>query len=289
VTARSQDGELPGRPLSLAHLSALQLTPAELVRGAAAAGFDMVGALRLTPTSDGSGHAVLTDPRLRRETELALADTGLPVLDVEVFRLRPDSRARDAEPLVEAGAALGARFVLCTVEDPEPVRRAQGFAAVCALASSYGLTCMLEPMVFSAVRTPAEADDLLQLGGRPPAGILVDALHLFRAGGTVADVAALDPGLLPYAQLCDAAGTGPAPSREAAIREAVGHRLAPGEGRLPLDDLLGAVPPGAPVSVEAPHPSALDDPHRWIRHLAVATRRVLGPDRPVAALSEEPA
>lgn len=276
-----------GRPLSLAHLSALQLTPPDLVRGAAAAGFDMVGALRLTPTSDGSGHAVLSDPRLRQETAQAVAETGLPVLDVEVFRLRPAGCAADAEPLVEAGAALGARFVLCTVEDPEPGRRAQGFAALCALASSYGLTCMLEPMVFSAVRTPAEAADLLRDAGGPAAGVLVDALHLFRAGGGVADVAALDPGLLPYAQICDAAGTGPAPSREAAVREAVGARLAPGEGDLPLVSLLRALPPGAPVSVEAPHTASQDDPHRWLRHLAVTSRRLLGAELPGAATSEE--
>jgi sugar phosphate isomerase/epimerase len=276
------------RSLSLAHLSALQLTPPELVRGAAAAGFDMVGALRLTPTSDGSGHAVLSDPRLRRETARAVAETGLPVLDVEVFRLREGTRALEAEPLVAAGAELGARFLLCTVEDPERTRRAQGFAALCALASSYGLTCMVEPMVFSAVRTPAEADDLLHRAGRPDAGILVDALHLFRAGGAVADVAALDPGLLPYAQLCDATGTGPAPSREAAVREAVGQRLAPGEGDLPLAALLEALPPGAPVSVEAPHEGARDDPHGWLRHLEVSSRRLLAAEVPSTNPEEEP-
>ena len=263
------------RRLSLAHLSALHLSPPALVRAAASAGFDLVGALRLTPTSDGIGHPVLDDPPMRRATAEALDDTGVTVLDVEVFRLRAGTQVRDAVPLLEAGAELGARYLLCTVEDDDHARRASGFAALCEVASPYGLTCMVEPMVFSAVRTPAQARALLETAGDPVAGILVDALHLFRAGSGVADVAALEPRLLPYVQLCDAATAGPAPSREAAVREAVGHRLAPGDGVLPLRELLDVLPPDAAISVEAPHPAAAVDPGAWLRHLADRTRELL--------------
>jgi sugar phosphate isomerase/epimerase len=87
--------------------------------------------------------------------------------------------------------------------------------------------------------------------------------------------------------VCDAPGAGPAASREDAVREAVGHRLAPGEGVLPLLDLLRALPPGAPISVEAPNPAARDDPHGWLRHLAVTSRRLLAAELPGAALEEE--
>lgn len=263
------------RQLSLAHLSALRLSPPELVRAAAAAGFDLVGALRLTPTSDGRGHPMLGSSPLRRATAAALDDTGIAVLDVEVFRLRADTDVRAAAPLLEAGAELAARYLLCTVEDDDLARRAAAFAALCAEATPYGLTCMVEPMVFSAVRTPGQARALLQAAGDPAAGVLVDALHLFRAGGSVADVAALEPGLLPYVQLCDAATAGPAPSREAAVREAVGCRLAPGDGVLPLRELLGVLPANAVRSVEAPNPAAAVDPRAWLSHLAVRTRELL--------------
>jgi sugar phosphate isomerase/epimerase len=59
------------------------------------------------------------------------------------------------------------------------------------------------------------------------------------------------------------------------VEEAVGHRLPPGEGVLPLAGLLGRVPPDAPVSLEVPNPAARADPAGWIQRVADATRRLL--------------
>ena len=271
------------RPLSLASLSALHVPPPDLVRWAAEAGFDLIGALRLVRASDGSGFDLVGDVALRRATAQALADTGLGVLDVEVFRVRSGSSAAQAEPLLAIGAELGARFLLTAVEDPEPGRRAEVFAELCRLASGYGVRCVVEPMLFSAVRTPAEALDLLEAAGAEDAGILIDTLHLVRAGGVPADLDALGESRLPYVQLCDAAsaepaGTDPAGLRRA-VQEAVAHRLPPGEGVLPLSEVLRRIPPGVPVSVEAPNPASLTDPAGWIRRLADAARRLAAPTR----------
>ena len=266
------------RQLSLASLSALHVPPPDLVRHAAAAGFDLVGALRLVPASDGTGADLVGDEALRRATADALADTGLGVLDVEVFRLRPGTAAADAEPLLAIGAEFGARFLLTAVEDPDPARRAQVFAELCVLAREYGLRCMVEPMVFSALRTPAEAAGLLDAAAADDAGVLIDTLHLARAGGTPADLDALGPGRLPYVQLCDAPSAEPAvPGPDGlrrAVQEAVAHRLPPGEGVLPLEDVLRRIAPVAPVSLEVPNPAARSDPAGWIRRLGDAARRL---------------
>ncbi|MGY1616121.1 sugar phosphate isomerase/epimerase family protein [Geodermatophilus sp. SYSU D00691] len=267
------------RSLSLASLTALHLPPPELVRLAAAAGFDLVGALRLNRASDGSGSDLVADGALRAATRRALADTGLGVLDVEVFRLRPGTAAAAAEPLLAVGAELGARFLLTAVEDPSPERRAEVFAELCGLARGYGLRCVAEPMAFSALRTPAEAVALLDAAGTADAGVLVDALHLARAGATPADLAAVGPARLPYGQLCDAASAEPAGTDpdglRRAVTEAVGDRLPPGEGVLPLGELLDRLPPGAPVSLEVPNPAARTDPAAWIHRVADAARRLL--------------
>lgn len=282
AAGRRWDGEPvtgPKRPLSLASLTALHVPPPDLVRCAAAAGFDLVGALRLVPASDGTGTDLLRDSRLRRETVAALEQTGLGVLDVEVFRVRPGTAAGEAEPLLRAGAELGARFLLTAVEDPEPARRAEVVAELRGLARAHGLRCVVEPMVFSAVRTPAEAVALLEAAGAADAGVLVDTLHLARAGGTPADLDHLAPGRLPYLQLCDAASAAPAATDPAGLRravdEAVSHRLPPGEGVLPLADVLRRVPAGSPVSLEVPNPAARVDPAGWIRRTAAAARRLL--------------
>ena len=224
----------PERPLSLASLSALHVPPPDLVRYAAAAGFDLVGALRLVRASDGSGFDLVGDAALRRSTARALADTGLGVLDVEVFRVRPGSSAAEAEPLLAIGAEWGAEFLLTAVEDPEPDRRAAVFAELRALAGGYGLRCMVEPMVFSQVRTPGEALGLLEAAGAADAGVLIDTLHLARAGGGPGDLDGLGAARLPYVQLCDAASAEPAGTDPAglgrAVQEAVSHRLPPGRG-----------------------------------------------------------
>jgi hypothetical protein len=72
-----------------------------------------------------------------------------------------------------------------------------------------------------------------------------------RAGETAASIAALDPGLIAYAQICDG---GPAQPVDAAslMAEARGARLLPGEGALPLNDMLDALPPDVRIGVEAP-------------------------------------
>src|SRR4051812_44769945 len=145
------------RPLSLASLTALHVPPPELVRSAAAAGFDLVGALRLMPASDGTGFDLVRDAALRRETVAALAGTGLGVLDVEVFRLRAGTAAIEAEPLLAIGAELGASFLLTAVEDPEPARRAEVFADLFDPAPGDGLRGLVEAVGVFAPRPPARA------------------------------------------------------------------------------------------------------------------------------------
>jgi sugar phosphate isomerase/epimerase len=269
------------RPLSLASLSALHVPPPDLVRYAADAGFDLVGALRLVRASDGTGADLVGDLPLLRATAGALADTGVGVLDVEVFRVRPGSSAAEAEPLLAIGAELGAEFLLTAVEDPEPERRAEVFAELCLLARGYGLRCMVEPMVFSALHTPVDALALLEAAGAEDGGVLIDTLHLARAGGSSADLDALGESRLPYVQLCDAASAEPAGRDPAGLRraveEAVSHRLPPGEGVLPLSEVLRRIAPDAPISLEVPNPAARNDPAGWIHRLADAARRLVAP------------
>jgi hypothetical protein len=81
----------------------------------------------------------------------------------------------------------------------------------------------------------------------------------------VDDVRALPPELVPCVQFCDGPLAAPErldlpPELAAATAadpvlqtEARFLRQLPGDGELPLAALLGAVPPGTPISVEVPH------------------------------------
>jgi sugar phosphate isomerase/epimerase len=239
------------RLLSISHLTVLDASPPELVTAAADAGFDAVG-IRVWPAADEPGYPMLGDTPMLRETLLRLADTGTCVLDVEVLRLRPGGRMDDALRILDAGARLQARAVLVICNDPEENRLAERFAAVCEAAGERGLRACLEFMIFSSVKTIADAQRVLKRAGHPAGAILIDALHLQRSAGTPADVSAVAPELLPYAQVCDGPFQPILPDSAVALAEARTGRLFPCDGELPLAELLGALPAGAALAVEAP-------------------------------------
>jgi len=239
------------RLLSIAHLTVLDAAPPQLVTAAADAGFDAVG-IRVCPAADEPAYPMLGDTPMMAETIARLADTGTYVLDVEVLRLRPDSRMDDALRILDAGASLQARGVLVICNDPEEDRLVERFAAVCEAAGARGLRACLEFMIFSSVKTLADAQRVLNRAGHPAGAILIDALHLQRSGGTPADVSAVAPERLPYVQLCDGPFQPILPDSAVAQAEARTGRLFPGDGELPLAELLRVLPAGASLAVEAP-------------------------------------
>ncbi len=88
------------RILSLAALTVLELSPPEMVEVAARAGYSHVG-LRLEPATPQEHHfPLVADADLRRQTFERLRDTGIKVLDVEILRLKPETRVADFDALL---------------------------------------------------------------------------------------------------------------------------------------------------------------------------------------------
>lgn len=242
----------PRRELSLAHLTVLDATPPELVAVAAAAGFRMVGIrLTATPSVGVPPYDMLGDTPVMRETLRRLADTGVSVLDVEFLRFEPENPIGIPEGFLEAGARLGAKYVLVMSAEPEEARTLDRFGALCDRAAQYGLHVCLEFAIYTGVRTLAHAARMVKQSGRSNASVLVDALHFSRSGGTPADIVHVDPSLFRYAQICDAAPDMPTDAT-GLVREARTGRLLPGEGALPLAELVRVLPATTLLSVEAP-------------------------------------
>jgi len=96
---------------------------------------------------------------------------------------------------------------------------------------------------------------------RSNASVIVDALHFSRSGGLPAHIGQADPALFRYAQICDASADMPGPTDTPnLIREARTGRLLPGEGVLPLAELVAALPEGIPLAIEAPSRASADLP-----------------------------
>jgi hypothetical protein len=80
--------------------------------------------------------------------------------------------------------------------------------------------------------------------------VLVDMLHLARSGGRPEDLSGVDPDALPYTQLCDAPAAPPGDDPGLLIAEALQGRLLPGDGALPIREILASLPAGRPLSCE---------------------------------------
>lgn len=240
--------------LSLAALTVLALPPPDMVSCAAAAGYGGIG-LRLLPATpqEVSYPSFVGDTPLVREVERRLHDTGVRVLDVEIFRLKPDTDVLAYLPALETGARLGARNVLVAGNDPVESRLAARFAALCELGAPLGLTMNIEPMPWTDVRTFAQGLRLVESSREPNAAVLVDAIHFDRAGDDLRVLRHAPPGRLRYLQLCDAPAERPRDT-ETLLQQARAGRLMPGDGGLDLVGLVQSVPPHLPVSLEVPMP-----------------------------------
>ena len=236
---------------SLAHLSMIEVPPIELVRAASSAGFQHTG-FRLTPTSSGVDHDILGNGVAIRELKAAIDDSGIGILDLEVIRIKEDGPTLDPTGLFEAAEYLGARYVITTLEDPNPERRVASLALLAEQAAEYGVALSVEFMLFSAAPTLQDACEAVLAAGAPNVVVLADILHLTRSGGTPDDMLDYPARLFPYVQICGAHGAGAAPDAATARAEAVTARLMPGEGDLPVREFTECIPAGAILSVESP-------------------------------------
>lgn len=269
-----RDAALP-RSLALACLDYLDTPAEQLVAAAAAAGFTHV-TLRVTGSRDPVPADVGADPRRLRRVRRELAASGVAVLDVEVVRMGPDLTDDEISRAAGLAAELGAGYLLTVNAGFDRIEATARLAGIVERAAGSGIRPCLEPMRFSACRTLGDAVATAVPAG---AGVLVDALHLQRSGGGPDDLRAAlaqhGAELFPYLQVCDAPAVIADDDEEALRREAIGDRLLPGDGELPLAALLAELP-GVPLCVEAPYRGLRDcSPQERAAAAMTALRRLV--------------
>ena len=249
--------------------------PIEYVQAAAAAGYEAVG-LRLAPSPLFPYYPIVGDAPLIRELKTALASSGLSVLDILSFYLRPDTDVEAFAPALELGAALGARYALVCGDDNDWARLRGNMGRFCDLAAQCGIAAALEFAVIRPLATLSQALRLLSELGRKNGVICLDPLNFVRGGGSAALLRGLEPRLFPYAQLSDGVLDPGEPDLSKLGRMSPNQRRMPGDGTLPLRHILDALPPGLPLSVEIPMPPTVRlSAREWARATADSTRRFL--------------
>jgi sugar phosphate isomerase/epimerase len=236
---------------SLAHLTALTLTPIQLIEIAARTGYRYVG-LRLNRVTPSEPlYPLIADRALMRETKERLAGTGVKVLDIELARMDPANDAQSYLPLLQAGAELGARHVITQLPDPDRVRATQRFADICDLAAPLGLGIDLEFPSWTETPDLSEAAKVLRAVDKPNAGILVDMLHFDRSNSKVEELKALPSRWFRYAHVCDAPAEKPV-AKEGLLFTARCERLFPGDGGIDVRGILACLPRDIPYALEIP-------------------------------------
>jgi len=103
-------------------------------------------------------------------------------------------------------------------------------------AAEFGISVAFEFMGFpwAAVRDVAGAWAIVQQANRPNLGIIVDTAHFYAGGSTLESIRQVDPERLVVLHINDVEDVAKSDITD-------GHRLYPGEGVIPLQDILGAV------------------------------------------------
>lgn len=232
--------------LCLDSLTLNNTEPVDLIRSAKGAGFDLVSLWVQAPSIFS---LQLVTPAKAHACAAALAETGIGVGPLEVFDLSSAEAVASYRPALELGARLGAKTASAiNVRNSDPVHVSELLAQLAEVAGEYGLGVTLEPLAMFQTATVAQARDIIR-ASRVDGGIVLDAFHLVHKRGTVADIRAMEPGLIRHVQLCDGAiSVSPEQMRYQASYE----RLYPGDGEFPLVDLLSHVPVDVSWGIEAP-------------------------------------
>ena len=236
---------------SLAHLTALSLTPPQLVDVAARSGYRYVGLRMTRVTPDEVLYDLARDKALMKATKARLADTGIAVHDTELFRMDPALEPEHFLPELDATAELGARHIIAQLPDPDRERKAARFARLCDLAKTRGIFVSLEFPHWTETGNLAEAARVVRAVNRSNAGILVDMLHFGRSDSSLAELAALPREWFRFAHVCDAPSEVPR-TLAGIIRTARDERLFPGEGGIDVTGILACMPQDIPYALEIP-------------------------------------
>lgn len=263
--------------LGIELLSVLGMPPVDYVKLAAELGCAHISTGLIRGPFNPYGYAdwsLRDDPALRREMIAAMRDTGVKVSLGEGLGVRAGQEMADRAGDFDIMAELGARGIGGVVMDPDLARAYDQFAVLVEMAIARGMIATIEFAPIQAIATLPQALDLVRHVNHPDFRILIDAMHFFRSGSVLADLRALDPALIGYAQLCDV----PLVSDEDYAQEAMFARRIPGEGELPLADFIAALPTDIPIGLEVPRlkPAEAGIAQIDLLRPAVAAARALG-------------
>lgn len=259
--------------LALGWLTLLDPDPFVTLRAAQAAGFGLIG-IKIAPRPGEDIPLILTDQGRQNRFAKDLAASCLRLVTMGSLWLDGSVLPESYRPAIDYGRQLGARRVIAISTDPDPARRREHLGRLNAICAEVGMRMVIEFFAYSAIPTLEAAREDIRLGSLSGAGILFDALHFHRSGGSPDELTPDTVAEVDYYQLCDAPAQLQAGMTLA--HEARAARLDPGEGGIDLSGQLSKLPKAILVEVEIPHPSqSRPDPEPRAREVLARSLRFL--------------
>ena len=247
------------RKYSLAYLTIPGTDPMEQIRIARACGYDSVSLRTIPMHLPGEPEFLLhKDKEPFESTRAALKEYDMPLMDIELARVRPDLNIDEYAPAFEKAAELGATDVLGSVWTRDVAWYTEQVGRIAEMAKQYGLSYNVEFLPWAGMRSLQAAITLVDAVGAENLYIMVDTLHAGRAGVTGAELARTDRKYFRFMHLCDGpAGPNGDPvlddvNDELMLFTAREGRLYPGEGAMDIAGMVSAMP-GVPLSIELPN------------------------------------
>lgn len=247
------------RKFSLAYLTIPGTNPMDQIRIARESGYDYVSLRTIPMHLPGEPEFLLDkDEKLFAETKAALKEYDMPLMDIELARIRPDLDIREYEPAFEKAAELGGTDVLGSIWTRDRAYYVDQAGRVAEMAAKYGLRYNVEFLPWAGVRNLQEDISLVDAVGADNLFVMVDTLHAGRAGVTAEELARTPKRYFNFIHLCD----GPAGpdgdvvldniKDELMLHTAREARYYPGEGDIDIAGMVKALP-GLPLSIELPN------------------------------------
>ena len=247
------------RKFSLAYLTIPGTNPMEQIRIAKETGYDSVSLRTIPLHLPGEPEFLLhKDEKLFQDVKNALKEYDIPLMDIELARVRPDLDINEYAPAFEKAAELGATDVLGSVWTRDVAWYTEQVGRIAEMAKQYGLSYNVEFLPWAGMRSLQAAITLVDAVGAENLYIMVDTLHAGRAGVTGAELARTDRKYFRFMHLCDGpAGPNGDPvlddvNDELMLFTAREGRLYPGEGAMDIAGMVSAMP-GVPLSIELPN------------------------------------
>jgi sugar phosphate isomerase/epimerase len=264
--------------LGIGFLSVFGLPPTEFVALAADLGCRYISTALLGFPLAPLGYppfSLKDDATLRKDLLAVMNDCGVAISLGDGVMLLPGADVHALSADLDVLAELGVPRINAVSLDPDLGRTFDQFAALTELAAQRSMQTLVEPvpgLTVGGLPTAVAARDHV---GRPEFRLLIDTMHLVRSGSGAADLAAIDPDHVGYAQLND---TTLRPRTDNYMEEAIYERMVPGDGELPLHDILSALPADVVIELEVPRRSlalAGVSPIDRLRPCVDAARRLL--------------